>query len=100
MSRFFSVGPFPFGVIACFGAAFFTVIFVGVAFLAVAFLEVALLLISAPALALDRFSRCRTARLVWRSDEGTAPREEDRVRHRLAARLGPGDSLAGDARPD
>src|SRR5437660_4561286 len=43
-----------------------------------------------------------SARLVWfwRPRRDAAPREEGRVRHRLAARLGSGDSLAGDARPD
>src|SRR6266568_3587316 len=59
MSRFFSVGPFPFGVAARFGAALLAVIFFAVAFFAVVFLEVAFLLISAPELALDRSTRFR-----------------------------------------
>jgi len=62
MSRFFHVGPFHFGVVARFEAAFFAVIFVAVAFFAVVFLEVAFLLISAPELALDRFTRFRARR--------------------------------------
>src|SRR5438477_6909561 len=62
MSRFFSVGPFPFGVAARFGGAFLGAIFAGVAFFAVVVLEVAFLLISAPELALDRSTRFR----VWR----------------------------------
>src|SRR5438034_9666381 len=67
MSRFFSVGPFPCGVGARFGAAFCAVIFVAVTFFAVAFfavvfLEVVLLLISAPELALDRSTRFRARR--------------------------------------
>src|SRR5437588_8448632 len=61
MSRFFPVGPFPFGVGARFGAAIFPVIF-AVAFFAVVFLAVAFLLISAPEIALDRSTRFR----VWR----------------------------------
>src|SRR5438874_7401693 len=62
MSRFFSVGPFPCGVGARFGAAFCAVIFVAVTFFAVVFLEVVLLLISAPELALDRSTRFRARR--------------------------------------
>jgi len=70
MSRFFAVGPFPFGVVARFGAAFFAVIlvavaFFGPAFFVVVFLEVAFLLISAPELALDRSTRLRGSTEWW-----------------------------------
>ena len=58
MSRFFGVGRFPVGVVARFGAAFLAV----VAFFAVVFLDVAFLVISAPVLALDRFTRFRARR--------------------------------------
>jgi len=59
MSRFFPVGPFPFGVAARFGAAFLGVVFGAAAFLAVVLLDVAFLVISTPELALDRFTRFR-----------------------------------------
>src|SRR6266480_6158099 len=72
MSRFFSVGPFPFGVVAGFGAAFFAAIFVAVALLGVVFLEVAFLLISAPELALDRSTRFRVWRKRVREVNGSA----------------------------
>src|SRR5205809_1294409 len=62
MSRFFSAGPFPLGVVARVGAAFFAVILAAVRFFGVIFLEMAFLLISAPELALDRSTRFR----VWR----------------------------------
>ena len=58
MSRFLPIGPVPFGVAARFGAAFLAV----VAFFAVVFLDVAFLVISAPVLALDRFTRFRARR--------------------------------------
>ena len=41
MSRFFSVGPFPLGVVARFGAAFVAAILGALAFFAVVFLEFA-----------------------------------------------------------
>jgi hypothetical protein len=59
MSRFFPVGPFPFGVATRFGAAFFAGIFGAAAFLAVVLFDVAFLGISTPELALERFTRFR-----------------------------------------
>src|SRR5438105_10154883 len=72
MSRFFSVGPFAFGVVARFGAAIFPVIF-AVTFFAVVFLAVAFLLISAPEIALDRFTRfrARRKRSQWRRQKSS-----------------------------
>src|SRR5438874_13640531 len=84
MSRFFPVGPFPVGVAARFGAAFFAVIFFAVAFFAVIFLDVAFLLISAPELALDRFTRFR----AWRKGSALSSRPRSQPHHRdLAIRV-------------
>ena len=46
MSRFFSVGPFPLGVVARFGAAFVALILGALAFFAVVFLDLAFAVIS------------------------------------------------------
>jgi hypothetical protein len=62
MSRSFAVGPFPFGVVARLGAAFFAVIFVALGFFVVVFRDVAFLLTSVPERALDRSDRFR----AWR----------------------------------
>src|SRR5207237_5844259 len=67
MSRFFPVGPVPFGAAARLGAAFFAAVFVAVAFFAVVFLEAAFLLISAPQLARPFYSLPRPAQTRARS---------------------------------
>jgi hypothetical protein len=83
MSRFFPVGPLPFGVVARFGSAFFAAILVAVAFFELVFLEVAFLLISAPELAPDRFTRFRARRK--RERERSLPRRIEANVERFSA---------------